>query len=186
GETGGDDDGGTLVELGDQVEQELTAGLGEGQVAEFVEDYEVAGNQLVGDAPRPPGAGLGLELVDEVDDVEEAAAPAAADAGPGDRHAQMGLAGAGPADQHDAALPIDDGTTGERSNQGLVDRGAAEVELGELLGQRQPGGGELVLDGARLLLGDLGLEQVADDILDGMLALEPGGQHLVEGGPHAG
>jgi hypothetical protein len=136
--------------------------------------------------PGRPGAGLGLELVDEVDDVEEAAPPAGADAGPGDRHAQMGLAGAGPADQHDVALLIEEGAAGERSSQGLVDRRAAEVELGELLGQRQPGRGELILDRARLLLGDLGIEQVADDVLDGVLALEPGGQHLVEGGPHAG
>src|SRR5262249_61495394 len=39
-EVGGDDDRGTLVELGDQVEQKLAAGLGEGQVCEIVEDDE--------------------------------------------------------------------------------------------------------------------------------------------------
>ncbi len=34
-------DGGLLVEPADQVEEELAAGLGEGQIAEFVEDDEV-------------------------------------------------------------------------------------------------------------------------------------------------
>ena len=39
---------------------------------------------MVGDAALPSGADLGIELVDEVDDVEEAAAGAVADAGAGD------------------------------------------------------------------------------------------------------
>jgi hypothetical protein len=34
GEIGGDDDRGALVEPADEVEQELAAGLGEGQIAE--------------------------------------------------------------------------------------------------------------------------------------------------------
>ena len=41
GEIRGDDDRGALVEPADEVEQELAAGLGEGQIAEFVEDDEV-------------------------------------------------------------------------------------------------------------------------------------------------
>ena len=41
GEVGGDDDRGLLVKAADQVEQELTAGLGERQVAELVQSDEV-------------------------------------------------------------------------------------------------------------------------------------------------
>src|SRR5262249_6989802 len=41
GEVGGDDDGGTLVELADEVEEEPSAGLAEGQVAEFADDNKV-------------------------------------------------------------------------------------------------------------------------------------------------
>ena len=53
GEVGGDDDRGALVEPAHQVEQQLPAGLGEGQVAEFVEDDEVASEELVcGAAPE--------------------------------------------------------------------------------------------------------------------------------------
>ena len=104
GEVGGDDDRGLLVEPADQVEQELAAGLGEGQIAEFVEDDEVHAGEVVGHAALPAGAGFGLEPVDQVDDVEEAAAGAIADTGPGDGDGQMRLAGSGAADQHDVAL----------------------------------------------------------------------------------
>ena len=55
----------------------------------------------------------------------------------------------------------------------------------EVLGERQLGDGELVLDRAGLLLVDLGLEQVADDALGLVLALDGGGHDLVEGGFHA-
>ena len=39
---------------------------------------------MVGEPTLTPGAGFAVELVDQVDDVEEAAAGAAADAGAGD------------------------------------------------------------------------------------------------------
>ena len=122
GEVGGDDDRGLLVEAADQVEQELAAGLGEGQVAELVEDDEVHPREVVGHAALAAGAALGLELVDQVDDVEEAAAGAVADAGPGDGDGQMGLAGAGAADQDDVALVGEELAAGEVAHQGLVDR----------------------------------------------------------------
>jgi hypothetical protein len=47
---------------------------------------------MVGKAALAAGAGLAVEPVDQVDDVEEAAAGAAPDAGPRDADRQMGLA----------------------------------------------------------------------------------------------
>ena len=47
GEVGGDDDRSALVEPAHEVEEQLPAGLSEGQVAEFVEDDEVAADELV-------------------------------------------------------------------------------------------------------------------------------------------
>ena len=47
GQVGGDDDRGPLVEPADQMEQELAAGLGERQIAEFVEDDEVEAAERV-------------------------------------------------------------------------------------------------------------------------------------------
>src|SRR5438874_1515787 len=74
GEIGGDDDGRALVEAADEVEQELAAGLGERQIAEFVEDDEVHPGQMLGDTTLPSVAGLDLQALDEVDYVVEATA----------------------------------------------------------------------------------------------------------------
>ena len=54
------------------MEEKLPAGLGEGEIAELVEDDEVHACEIVGDAALPAGARLGLEPVDEVDGGEEA------------------------------------------------------------------------------------------------------------------
>src|SRR5712692_1950509 len=186
GEIGGDDDRGALVETADEVEEELAAGLREGQIAELVEDEEVEPDELVGDAALSLRAGLGLEPVDEVDGGVEAASGAAADTVAGDGYREMTLAGAGSADQHGVALLLEEGAGGKIAHQRLVDRRAGEVEVGELLGQRQPRDGDLVLDRARLLLGDLGLQQLADDLRHRMLPLQAVGDDLVEGGAHAG
>jgi len=72
GEIGGDDDRGTLVEAADEVEQELPAGLCEGQIAELVEDDEVEPVEIVRETSRLAASGLGLETVHQIDDVEEA------------------------------------------------------------------------------------------------------------------
>jgi len=85
GEIGRDDDRRALVEPADQVEQQLSAGLGEGQIAQLVEHDEVETRQMIGDASLPTGTPLGFQFVDEVDDVEEPATSTCANAGPSDR-----------------------------------------------------------------------------------------------------
>jgi hypothetical protein len=154
------------------VKQELPAGLGEGQIAEFVEDDEVHARQMIGEPSLPTVAGFGLEPVDEIDHVVKPAADAGADAASGDGDGKMGFAGAGPADQHGIALLGDEAAAGEVVHERLVDRRALELEVGEVLGERQLGDGELVLDRARLLLVDLGVEQITDDALGFVLAFD--------------
>jgi hypothetical protein len=73
GKIGGDDDRGALIEPTDEVEQELAARLGEWQIAEFVENDEVHAGQVIGKATLARVAGFGLEPIDEIDDVVEAA-----------------------------------------------------------------------------------------------------------------
>src|SRR5271155_4280992 len=67
----------------------------------------------------------------------------------------------------------------------LVDRRAFELEVIEVLGERQLGDGELVLDRASLLLVDLRVEQITDNALRFMLTFDGGGHDLVEGVLHA-
>jgi hypothetical protein len=101
------------VEPTDKLEQELAAGLGEGQIAELVEDGEVLAGQVIGNPALPTVAALGLEPIDQIDDIEEAAAGAAADARASDRDGEMGLATSGVASQHDIALLRDEAAGGE-------------------------------------------------------------------------
>jgi hypothetical protein len=79
----------------------------------------------------------------------------------------------------------DEAAASQVVDQRLIDRCAIELEVVEVLCKRQLGDGELVLDRARLLLADLGLEQVADDALGLMLAFHGGGHDLIEGVFHA-
>ena len=167
------------------MEQELPTGLSEGQITEFVENDEVHTRQMIGEPPLPTVAGLGPEPVDEIHHVVEPAAGAGADAASGDGDGKMGLTGAGPADQHGVALLGNEVTTDKVTHERFVDRRAPELEVVEVLGERQLGDGELVLDRARLLLVDLGVEQITDDALGLMLAFDCSGHDLVEGGLHA-
>src|ERR1700691_4266511 len=134
------------------MEQQLPAGLGEREIAEFVEDDEVEAGQGVGDASLAAGSTFGLELIDEIDGGEEAPARSGADAASRDGDGQMRLAGAGSADQDDIALLSDEAAAGEITHQRLVDRRVLESDVVDVLGERQLGDGELVFDRARLLL----------------------------------
>jgi len=62
---------------------------------------------------------------------------------------------------------------------------ALELEVVEILGERQLGNGELVSDRTRLLLVDLGGKQITNDTLRLVLAFDRRGHDLVEGGLHA-
>ena len=92
GEIGGDEDRSSLVEPADEMEQQLAAGLSEGQIAEFIEDDEVEAREVIGEPSLAAGAGFGLELVDEIDGGEEAPARSSADAASRDRDGQVCLA----------------------------------------------------------------------------------------------
>jgi hypothetical protein len=61
-----------------------------------------------------------------------------------------------------------------------ADRRALELEVVEVLGERQLGDGELVFDRARLLLADLGVEYITDDALGLMLAFDSSGPCLAD------
>ena len=185
GEVGGDDDGGALVKPTDEVEQKLAAGLCERQVAQLVENDEVHAGQMFGEPALSSVAGLGLEPVDEIDDVVEATAGTIADTASRNSDGQMGLAGTSSADQDDIALLGDEAAAGEIVDKCLVDRRAVELEIIDVLGEGKLGDRELVIDRSRLLLTDLGAEQIADIPLRLMLALDGGRHDLVEGGLHS-
>ena len=79
---------------------------------------------MLGKPALSPVAGLGIEAIDEVDHVVEAATGAGSDAAPRDSDGQMGLAGTRSADQHDVALLGDEAAASEIIDKRLVDRRA--------------------------------------------------------------
>src|SRR4051794_6028200 len=167
------------------MKEELAAGLSKRQIAEFVEYDKVHAGEVIGEPPLPAGAGFALQPVYQVDDDVEAASCAAADARSCDRYGEMRFAGAGSADQDGVALLGQKGPGCQAADQALVDRRFGKGEAVEILGERQLGDGHLVLDRARLLFGDLGGEQLADDARRLVLALDRGGYYLVVSRPHA-
>jgi hypothetical protein len=146
GEVGGHDHRGLLVEAADQVEQQLSTGLGERQIAQLIQHDEVHPAQIFGHPSLTTGASLGLEFVDQFDDVEEPAPLAIADEGSRHRNGQMRLAGTAPADQHDVALMREKVAAPEMAHQGFVDRRVVELEVVDVLGQRSFGDRDLVAD----------------------------------------
>ena len=78
---GGDHQRRVLIEPADQVEQELTARLAEGKIAEFVDDDEIVTQQLLGQSATSAGGLFLFELIDQIDQVEEAASGASTDDG---------------------------------------------------------------------------------------------------------
>ena len=104
------------------MEQKLSTGLGEGQIAQLVQDQEVgAGDQICGSS-LSFGAGFGIQLVHQIDAIEEPPATAVSDAGAGNTDGEVGFAGSGSADQHEVALVIQEVSRSQITDQSLVDR----------------------------------------------------------------
>ena len=55
------------------MEEQLASGLAERQVAELIDNDEIVAQQLLGETAAATGGLLLLELVDQIDEVEEAA-----------------------------------------------------------------------------------------------------------------
>src|SRR3546814_16426046 len=91
---------------------------------------------------------LHLEPVHQIGGVMEANAGTGADATARDSDTQMRLARARSADQHDIALVGEESAGGEIADQRLVDRGAGELEVRDLLGERRIGDSHMTLDRA--------------------------------------
>ena len=148
-QVGGDDDAGALVELAEQVEQQGAARGAERQVAELVEDHEIGVEQAIGDLPGLVLALLLLERVDQVDRGEEPDLLAVMlDGLDAEGRGEVGLAGAGPADQHDVVGVVQELAPVQLPDRGLVDLAGGEVEAGQVLVGREAGRLDLVGDRA--------------------------------------
>ena len=70
-EIGGNDDAGPLIEFADQVEQQCTTSLAEGQVAQLIQYHQIGVDQPVGYPPLLPSLLLLFQGIDQFDSGEE-------------------------------------------------------------------------------------------------------------------
>ena len=185
GQIGRHDERDALVELADQVEEQSTTILGERQVAELIEDDHVLVEQPRGEATGFAFTLLGIELIHEVDDAEEACPLALLDCVPGERGGQVRLAGTGAANEHDVAGGGEVLPGVELADLRLVDHRFAEVERVEIPRYGEVRQAQLILVGARLAVGDLSREQLPQPARWGELLLAQCRQALLERTRHA-
>lgn len=55
------------------MQEQLSARLREGKIAELIADDQVGAHQMFGQSPGAPGTSLGFQHVDQIPEVEEAA-----------------------------------------------------------------------------------------------------------------
>ncbi len=185
GEIGGHDERDALIELTDQVEEQRTAILRERQVAELIEDDDVLVEEPRGQATGLTLALLGVELVNEIDDAEEARAFPLLDGVPGESCRQVRFPGAGAADEHDVAGGGEVLPGVELADLRLAHHRLAEVEAIEVARNGEVGEAQLVLIGTRLAISDLSCEQLPQPVSRSELLLAQRRQALLQRTRHA-
>ena len=153
GQIGCDDDGAALVALGDDLEEQLGAGLAEGDKAQLVDDQQVlAGLQLLQTLQAPFVGGLD-QFMNEGRGGGEADLHALLAGRQPEAQCYVGLAGTARPERDDVLAPIDELTAGEFHDKGLVERrDGLEVEAVQALGGRELRGLDAPLDHPALAL----------------------------------
>ncbi len=186
---GRDDHARVLVQPAEEVEQQRSSGLTEGQVSQLVENDRVHARQACGDAPCVALRLFLLQRIDQVHDgVEAHALAVAGDAGHSKSRGQVALAGAGSADENNVVRSFGERHAGQLHHQLAIHRRDVEVEAGEVPMHRELGRSHLVAHRAHLAVGTLGLQQVfqqpARGVHRGVAALldeiAPGAGHAVQ------
>ena len=169
GLVGGDDKAPAFVGAADDFEEEFSAGLREGVIAELIEHKQVAfvepGHQALEQAFFP-----GLEqLGDEGRDREEAYALTLHTSGVSEGSGDVGLARAGIAEQQDVLVTVEVLAAHEFEDQGLVEAGlSGEVEGVQGLEDGERGRLDAALGGALFPVQEFALAQVKEELAVGL------------------
>lgn len=138
---------------------------------------------------RQPSAAAGglllLQLIDQIDEVEEASPGACADHRRGDGDAEMGFAGAGATDEDGVALGVEEGAGGEFAHLALIDRRIAKDKSVEVFENRELGPTDTIADRSRLPVRALGADQAGDERINLIAPGKTLAGDLIEAGAHA-
>ena len=77
--------------MSDQMEEQLAARLGEGQIAQLVQDDQIQPGQVFGHPSLAPGSGFGFEPIDQIDHAIKSSPRAGPNTIAGNGDSQMGL-----------------------------------------------------------------------------------------------
>ncbi len=159
---------GPFVAGGDELEEQV-GGFGfEGDVADFVDDEERVAAEAAELVVEPAG-GVGVgEAVDPFGGGGERDAVAGLAGPDGQADGEVGLAGAGRAEEHDVVAGVDE-VEGAEVGDHVALEGAlvVEVEVLEGLAGREPGGADADLTAVGLAGRDLAFEAGGEELLVG-------------------
>ena len=124
---------GALIELAEQVEEQGSAGRAERQIAELVQDYEIASNQPLGELTGLSQGFLLLERIDQFDRREEANLFAVMfDGLNAEGGRQMRFSCSGTSDEDDIVGIVDELAVMELSHQSFIGLAGGKVESGQI------------------------------------------------------
>src|SRR5438477_6508948 len=167
------------------MEQQLAARLAEWQIAKLVDDDEVIAQQLLGKASTSASGLLLFELIDQIDQIEEAPPGPGADDRRGDTDTEMGLAGAGSADEDGVAPVVEESAGCQLTDFALIDRCVGKDKAVEVFQHRELGAADAIADGPGLPVSALRPDQAGEERIELLAAGQALAGDLVEAGAHA-
>ncbi len=160
----GDRHAGALIKLGEQVEEQSSAGGAERQIAKLIQDHEIAADQAFGDLACFSQGFFLLERIDQFDGGEEANLFAMMfDRLNAEGRRQMRLSGSGSSDEDDIIGIVDELAAMELSHQRFIELAGGEVESGQILVGGEARHLDLVSDRSDLSFGGFDFQQLGDD-----------------------
>ena len=159
--------------LTEDLEQQLRPGLGERDVAQFVDDQQLCGGQVLLQPQQSALVARILELVDEAGGGDKGNGETALTRGQAQSQRNVGLPGAAVAEHDDVVAGNDELAARQLQYQGLVEAGhGGEVEGIQALHRREAGIADTPLDQTALAVDQLQLGQTQQ--ITGMIDALPG------------
>ena len=161
---GCDDEAGALVSAADDIEEQFGTGLGEWDVAEFVEDEQIEPFELLDEALQVVIVTLFEHMGNQGGNPEKADSPALGAGGKAQGGGQVRLTGAGVTEKEHVFVLIDIFPAHEFTHERLVDRGLRfESEALEGLEHGKAGVFDPALGGPLLAFNELAFDQLQQE-----------------------
>ena len=109
GQIGGDDHRGLLIEFGDKMEEQLTAGFGERQIPQLIEHHQIEANQFSGYFAALTGQFFLLQFISQIHQVVKPSPHLVAHRLGGNCNGQVRFTGSGTTDKNQVDVIFNEG-----------------------------------------------------------------------------